>query len=76
MVIGREAVVDNDVTFVVDVAVMEEINGAFLRTAVLVVAPPAEEEQDDERDCKQTDYTAYHTTNNRTDVCGPGYRQR
>ena len=48
MVIGREAVVDNDVTFVVDVAVMEEINGAFLRTAVLVVAPPAEEEQDDE----------------------------
>ncbi len=53
---------------VVDVAILEEVDGALLRSTVLVVALPAEEEQDNERDCDQANHAADHTPNNRASV--------
>ena len=54
--------------FLADVAVLEEIDWAFLRTAVLLVASPAEKEKDDKRDGNHTSDTADYAAHDCADI--------
>ena len=54
---------------IVNVAVLELVNGSLLRAAVLVVALPADEEESEEREYDQANHAADHTTNDRADIC-------